>query len=64
MTVETQILQQVQLFEKCRGFTRAREVQAQGLYPYFKPISKAEDTVVVIEGQERVMMGSNVASVT
>jgi len=57
--VETQILQQVQLFEKCRGFTRAREVQAAGLYPYFKPISKAEDTVVVIEGQERVMMGSN-----
>jgi 8-amino-7-oxononanoate synthase len=30
-----------------------------GLYPYFKPISKAEDTVVVIEGRERVMMGSN-----
>lgn len=59
MTVETQILQQVQLFEKCKGFTKAREVQAQGLYPYFKPISKAEDTVVVIEGQERVMMGSN-----
>jgi 8-amino-7-oxononanoate synthase len=57
--VETQILQQVHLFEKCRGFTRAREVQAAGLYPYFKPISKAEDTVVVIEGQERVMMGSN-----
>ncbi|UCG89287.1 MAG: aminotransferase class I/II-fold pyridoxal phosphate-dependent enzyme [Gemmatimonadota bacterium] len=53
------MLQQVQLFEKCRGFTKAREVQAQGLYPYFKPISKAEDTVVVIEGQERVMMGSN-----
>ncbi|UCD25833.1 MAG: pyridoxal phosphate-dependent aminotransferase family protein [Gemmatimonadota bacterium] len=53
------MLQQVQLFEKCRGFTQAREVQAQGLYPYFKPISKAEDTVVVIEGQERVMMGSN-----
>jgi 8-amino-7-oxononanoate synthase len=59
VTVETQILQQVRLFEKCRGFTKAREVQAQGLYPYFKPISKAEDTVVVIEGRERVMMGSN-----
>ena len=59
MTVETQILQQVKLFEKCTGFTQAREIQAQGLYPYFKPISKAEDTVVVIEGQERVMMGSN-----
>ncbi len=57
--METQTLQHIALFEKCKGFTRAREVQAAGLYPYFKPISKAEDTVVVIEGKERVMMGSN-----
>jgi 8-amino-7-oxononanoate synthase len=57
--VDTQTLQQISLFEKCRNFTRAREAQAAGLYPYFKPISKAEDTVVVIEGKERVMMGSN-----
>ena len=55
----TQTLQQVALFEKCKNFTRAREFQAAGLYPYFKPISRAEDTVVVIEGKERVMMGSN-----
>ncbi len=57
--MDTQTLQQVALFEKCKNFTRAREAQAAGLYPYFKPISKAEDTVVVIEGKERVMMGSN-----
>jgi 8-amino-7-oxononanoate synthase len=57
--VDTQTLQHVALFDKCKGFTRAREIQAAGLYPYFKPISKAEDTVVVIEGKERVMMGSN-----
>ncbi len=57
--MDTQVLQQILLFEKCRKFTRAREVQAAGLYPYFKPISQAEDTVVVIEGRERVMMGSN-----
>jgi 8-amino-7-oxononanoate synthase len=57
--VETQTLQNVALFDKCKNFTKAREVQAAGLYPYFKPISKAEDTVVVIEGKERVMMGSN-----
>ncbi|MFQ5702438.1 MAG: aminotransferase class I/II-fold pyridoxal phosphate-dependent enzyme [Gemmatimonadales bacterium] len=57
--MDTQILQQAQLFEKCNNFTKAREVQAAGLYPYFKPISKAEDTVVVIEGRERIMMGSN-----
>jgi 8-amino-7-oxononanoate synthase len=57
--VDTQTLQQIALFEKCRGFTKAREMEAIGLYPYFKPITKAEDTVVVIEGKERVMMGSN-----
>lgn len=55
----TQTLQHVALFDKCKGFTRAREIQAAGLYPYFKAISKAEDTVVVIEGKRRVMMGSN-----
>ncbi|MGH7570192.1 MAG: aminotransferase class I/II-fold pyridoxal phosphate-dependent enzyme [Gemmatimonadales bacterium] len=47
------------LFDKCRNFTRAREIQAAGLYPYFKPISHSEDTIVVIEGKERIMMGSN-----
>lgn len=47
------------LFEKCRQFTTAREIQAAGLYPYFKPISESEDTVVVIEGKQRIMLGSN-----
>ncbi len=50
---------QVALFDKCRSFTAAREVQAAGLYPYFKPISESEDTVVVIEGKQRIMLGSN-----
>ncbi len=49
----------VALFDKCRQFTRAREIQAAGLYPYFKPISESEDTVVVIEGKKRIMLGSN-----
>lgn len=49
----------VALFEKCRQFTRAREIQAAGMYPYFKPISESEDTVVVIEGKKRIMLGSN-----
>jgi len=55
----TETLQNITLFDKCRSFTRAREVQASGLYPYFKPISQSEDTVVVIEGKPRIMMGSN-----
>jgi len=49
----------VALFDKCRRYTRAREVQAAGLYPYFRPISDSEDSVVVIEGQRRLMLGSN-----
>ena len=57
--VRTETLQHIALFDKCRNFTRAREIQAAGLYPYFKPISRSEDTVVVIEGKERIMMGSN-----
>lgn len=57
--MSTQTLQNIALFDKCRNFTKAREVQAAGLYPYFKPISHSEDTVVVIEGKERIMMGSN-----
>ena len=57
--MDTQELQQVALFEKCREFTKARELQAVGLYPYFNPISESEDTVVVIDGQKRIMLGSN-----
>ena len=58
-TVDTQELQAVALFEKCRQFTKARELQTVGLYPYFNPISESEDTVVVIDGQKRIMLGSN-----
>jgi len=57
--VSTPTLQRVALFDKCKSFTRAREVQAAGLYAWFKPITHSEDTVVVIEGKERIMMGSN-----
>jgi len=54
-----QAMQQIPLFDKCRGFTRAKEAQAAGLYPYFTPITEAEDTVVTIHGKTKVMMGSN-----
>jgi 8-amino-7-oxononanoate synthase len=59
--VPTGSLQQadIALFEKCRRYTRADEVKALGLYPYFRPISESEDTVVVIEGKRRIMLGSN-----
>ena len=40
--------QDVALFAKCSQFTRADEVKAAGLYPYFKPITESEDTTVVV----------------
>jgi 8-amino-7-oxononanoate synthase len=58
-TSSTQVARDVALFEKCRNFTRAREIQAMGLYPYFTPIHESEDTVVKIDGKTKVMMGSN-----
>ncbi len=47
------------LFEKCYGFTQAREVQAAGYYPYFRAIQESHDTEVLIDGERKVMVGSN-----
>ncbi|MGQ9459175.1 MAG: 8-amino-7-oxononanoate synthase, partial [Anaerolineae bacterium] len=47
------------LFEKCRQFTIVREAQAQGIYPYFIPLSDTEGTEVVINGKRLIMIGSN-----
>lgn len=49
----------VDLFDKCDGFTRARDLQAHGMYPYFIPISGSEGTEVEIDGRRLVMAGSN-----
>ncbi|MFO7894538.1 MAG: pyridoxal phosphate-dependent aminotransferase family protein [Longimicrobiales bacterium] len=47
------------LFEKCRNYTQAREVQASGYYPYFRAIENSHDTEVVVEGHRKIMVGSN-----
>ncbi len=47
------------LFEKCRNFEAAKEVEAAGLYPYFRQISSLPSTVVIAEGKEVIMIGSN-----
>ncbi len=47
------------LFEKCRKFTRARELMHAGLYPYFRTIESAQDPVVYLDGKEMIMVGSN-----
>ncbi len=47
------------LFDKCNNFTRARELQEQGWYPYFKAIQSGADTEVTIDGRKLIMVGSN-----
>jgi 8-amino-7-oxononanoate synthase len=47
------------LFDKCYGFTRAKEVMAMGVYPYFIPLSDTEGTEVTIDGRKLIMIGSN-----
>ncbi len=47
------------LFKKCYDFTRADEIKAAGLYPYFRAIEENEGPVVQIEGRKVIMAGSN-----
>ncbi len=49
----------VDLFDKCVKFTRARDAQRAGLYPYFVAISGSEGTEVWIDGHRKIMLGSN-----
>lgn len=56
---ETKNLATQDIFQKAHNFTRADEVKAMGLYPYFKPLEATDGTIVEIEGQEVIMAGSN-----
>lgn len=47
------------LFDKCISFTKADEVKASGLYPYFHPIEENEGPEVTIYGRKMIMAGSN-----
>ncbi|MBE5780943.1 MAG: aminotransferase class I/II-fold pyridoxal phosphate-dependent enzyme [Clostridiales bacterium] len=47
------------LFKKCADYTTVKEVQAMGIYPYFHELQTKQDTVVMMEGQRRIMLGSN-----
>jgi 8-amino-7-oxononanoate synthase len=47
------------LFAKVRNFTSADQIRAMGLYPYFRTISSAQDTEVIIENKKVLMLGSN-----
>ncbi|MDZ7339641.1 MAG: aminotransferase class I/II-fold pyridoxal phosphate-dependent enzyme, partial [candidate division KSB1 bacterium] len=47
------------LFDKCKSFTRAREAMAAGYYPYFQPIESGAANEVVMKGRKVIMIGSN-----
>ena len=47
------------LFDKCKNFTRAKEVQALGMYPYFRAIQSGPGSEVTIDGKTMIMIGSN-----
>lgn len=47
------------LFNKVAAYNSAAQVRAMGLYPYFRTISSAQDTEVIIDGQRVLMLGSN-----
>ena len=47
------------LFEKCRKYTAAKEVMAAGFYPYFRMVQSEQSPEVIVEGKKMIMLGSN-----
>ena len=49
----------VDIFQKCENFTRAKDLMAKGVYPYFIPLHGSEGTEVEYQGRRLIMIGSN-----
>src|SRR5512141_1383362 len=47
------------IFDKIKTFTQAKEAMAMGIYPYFLPLGNSEGTTAIFEGHEVIMIGSN-----
>ncbi len=47
------------IFKKAYAFTRAEEVMAEDLYPYFTPISEAKGNRIKVHSKDMIMVGSN-----
>jgi len=47
------------LFEKCRNYTAAKDVMAAGFYPYFHVVESEQNPEVIVEGRKMIMLGSN-----
>jgi len=49
----------VDVFQKCRDYTRAQEARDAGVYMLYREIGSPQDPVVTMDGQKVVMLGSN-----
>ena len=49
----------VDLFDKCKKYTAAKEVMAAGFYPYFRVVESEQDPEVIVQGKKMIMLGSN-----
>ena len=58
-TLQTKKGEILDLFDKCRTFTTAKEAMAVGYYPYFRVVESAQDPEVIVGGKRMIMLGSN-----
>lgn len=48
------------VFDKCREYSQARDLRAADVYSYYRPLASAQDPeVTTADGQRLVMLGSN-----
>jgi 8-amino-7-oxononanoate synthase len=47
------------IFKKCTAYDAAKKAREGGYYPYFHELESKQDTVVIMENKEMIMIGSN-----
>lgn len=47
------------LFQKCKDFKLVDDVKEAGIYPYFHTLESKQDVIVEMEGERKIMIGSN-----
>jgi len=47
------------IFKKMYRPSMADDLKEKGLFPYFHPLQSRQDAEVIMEGQRRIMLGSN-----
>ena len=47
------------LFKKCSSLEIVKSAKEKNLYPYFHELNSKQDTQVIMEGKDMIMIGSN-----